>query len=63
MLFGIGFIVLLSSWYALGLVMLFAATAHMMALSEEEHLRNTYGEEYVNYSDRVPRYTGFRGES
>ena len=63
MLFGIGFAVLWPSWYALGWVMLFAVIAHMMVLSEVEHLRNTYGEEYVNYCERVPRYIGFRRES
>jgi protein-S-isoprenylcysteine O-methyltransferase Ste14 len=62
-LFGIGFAVLWPSWYALGWVMLYVVIAHMMVHSEEEHLCNTYGEEYVNYSERVPRCIGFRWES
>ena len=61
--FGIGFAVLWPSWYGLGWALLFAAIAHMMVLSEEEHLRNTYGEEYLNYCERVPRYAGLRWES
>lgn len=46
------------SWYALGWVVLFAAMAHMMVLTEEEHLRDIFGKEYVRYCERVPRYIG-----
>jgi len=46
------------SWYALGWVVLFAAMAHMMVLTEEEHLRDIFGQEYVRYCQRVPRYIG-----
>ena len=58
-LYGIGFAVLWPSWYALGWVTLFAAIAHLMILTEEEHLRNVHGEEYVQYCKRVPRYLAF----
>jgi len=58
-LYGIGFALLWPSWYALGWVILFAAMAHMMVLTEEEHLRHVHGEEYVRYCARVPRYLGF----
>jgi protein-S-isoprenylcysteine O-methyltransferase Ste14 len=47
------------SWYALGWVVLFAAMIHLMVLTEEEHLRGIFGEEYVRYCKRVPRYLGF----
>jgi protein-S-isoprenylcysteine O-methyltransferase Ste14 len=47
------------SWYALGWVILFAVMAHMMVLTEEEHLRAIHGEEFVRYCAQVPRYLGF----
>ena len=52
------------SWYALGWLFLYAAIAHMMVLTEEEHMRNVHGEEYERYCERVPRYLGLpRGKS
>jgi protein-S-isoprenylcysteine O-methyltransferase Ste14 len=59
----IGYAMLWPSWHTLGWVVLFAVIAHMMVLTEEEHLRTVYGEEYVRYCERVPRYLGFRGKS
>jgi protein-S-isoprenylcysteine O-methyltransferase Ste14 len=29
---------------------------HLMVMTEEEHLREVYGEEYERYCERVPRY-------
>lgn len=55
----VGYAMVFQSWHALGLVVVFAAIAHMMVLSEEEHLRNVYGEAYVRYCERVPRYLCF----
>lgn len=46
------------SWYALGWVILFSAMIHLMVLTEEEHLRQAFGEEYARYCKRVPRYLG-----
>lgn len=46
------------SWYALGWVIFFAAMIHLMVLTEEEHLRQAFGEEYARYCKRVPRYLG-----
>lgn len=57
----IGVAILWPSWYALGWVIL-AAGFHMMVLTEEENLRNVYGEEYTQYCKRVPRYLGFPQE-
>lgn len=57
--YGIGFAVLWPSWYAMGWVLLIVATTHMMVLTEEEHLLNIHGEEYMQYCKRVPRYLGF----
>lgn len=44
------------SWYAAGWVFLFA----VMVLTEEEHLRVVFGEAYVDYCRRVPRYLRLR---
>ncbi len=60
-LFMLGFTLLWSMWYvyAVVLVVVYAAMGHMMVLTEEEHLRRVFGEEYVRYCERVPRYIGF----
>jgi protein-S-isoprenylcysteine O-methyltransferase Ste14 len=52
----IGYAVLRPSWWALGWVFLYAAIAHLMVLTEEEHLRQVHGEEYARYCEEVPRY-------
>jgi protein-S-isoprenylcysteine O-methyltransferase Ste14 len=54
----VGYVVLWPSWYALGWLVLFALMAHMMILTEEEHLRRIYRENYEEYCKRVPRYLG-----
>lgn len=46
------------SRYALGWVILYGLVGHVMVLTEEEHLRNVYGEEYTTYCQRTPRYVG-----
>jgi protein-S-isoprenylcysteine O-methyltransferase Ste14 len=51
-----GTAVLWPSWYAVGWVVLYAFVAHPMVLTEEEHLRVVFGEEYARYCERVPRY-------
>jgi protein-S-isoprenylcysteine O-methyltransferase Ste14 len=51
-----GIALLWPSWYALGWVILWMVMFHLMVLSEEEHLRNIYGEEYHQYCEKVPRY-------
>jgi protein-S-isoprenylcysteine O-methyltransferase Ste14 len=53
-----GCAVLWPSWYALGWVALYAIVGHVMVLTEEEYLRNVYGEEYTTYCQRTPRYVG-----
>jgi protein-S-isoprenylcysteine O-methyltransferase Ste14 len=58
-LYVIGFVILWPSCYALGWGLMFAPIIHIMVLTEEQHLRNTYGEEYERYCSRVPRYLGF----
>jgi len=54
----VGVFLLRPSWYALGWVLLCATLLHLMVLTEEEHLREAYGEEYVRYCRSVPRYLG-----
>ena len=54
----LGYTILRPTWYALGWLILFVVLAHLMVLSEEEHLRNIFGEEYENYCTRIPRYLG-----
>jgi len=55
-----GYALLWPSGHTLGWVIIFLAIAHMMVLTEEEHLRDTFGEKYARYSARVPRYVGLR---
>lgn len=55
----VGYVLLWPSWYALAWLALFAFMAHMMVLSEEEHLLRQYGEEYNRYCSQVPRYLGW----
>lgn len=52
----IGYALLWPSWYALAWLGLYAAIAHIMVLTEEEHLRRVGGETYAGYCERVPRY-------
>lgn len=60
----IGVALLWPSWYALGWVVIGAIIAHMMVLTEEEHLRRILGESYQTYCQRVPRYAGLpRGKA
>jgi protein-S-isoprenylcysteine O-methyltransferase Ste14 len=53
-----GFALLWPSWYALGWLLLYLPIAHMMVVTEEEHLRRRYGEAFDAYCGRVPRYLG-----
>jgi len=61
-LYVIGFVMLWPSWAVLGWGILFAPILHIMVLTEEEHLRNTYGQDYERYCNRVPRYLGFSNQ-
>ena len=44
------------SWYALGWIVCYGIICHWMIVSEEEHLRARFGEEYNKYCERIPRY-------
>ncbi len=52
----IGYALLWPSWHTAGWGLLYAAMAHLMVLTEEEHLRKRYKEEYERYCEQVPRY-------
>lgn len=54
----IGTSILWPSWYALGWVFLYGIVSHLMVMVEEEHLQDVYGQEYISYKERVPRYLG-----
>jgi len=56
--YAIGFAILWPSWYALGWVLILLILLHFMIIPEEKHLANTYGEDYVEYKRRVPRFLG-----
>lgn len=54
----IGFVMLWPSWHMLVSLLLLAVLAHVMVLTEEEHLAAVFGDEYRRYCERVPRYIG-----
>lgn len=56
----LGYALLWPSWHSLGWVVLFMGLAHIMVLTEEEHLRGVFGGKYDQYRARVPRYLGIR---
>jgi protein-S-isoprenylcysteine O-methyltransferase Ste14 len=59
-LFVLGFSLLWPSWFALGWILLYGFLIHLMVLAEEEHLTRQFGEDYLAYCSRVPRYLGCR---
>jgi protein-S-isoprenylcysteine O-methyltransferase Ste14 len=44
------------SIYSFVWILMYAIIAHWMVITEEEHLRSIYGEEYEEYCSEVPRY-------
>lgn len=54
-----GYALIWPSWHTLGWIILYAAMAHMMVLTEEEHLSEVFGSEYDRYRANVPRYLKF----
>jgi protein-S-isoprenylcysteine O-methyltransferase Ste14 len=58
-LYVIGFVILWPSWFALGWGASLMVILHVMVLTEEEHLHNSYGQDYEKYCNRVPRYLGY----
>ena len=56
----VGYLVLWPTWRNAGVLILVIVLCHLMILSEEEHLRDVFGDEYEQYCQRVPRYLGSR---
>ncbi len=54
-----GWVILYPSWEAAAWAALYGAIAHIMVITEEEHLGNLFGEEYQRYCHKVPRYLIF----
>ena len=52
----LGSAIIWASLYSLGWVLIYCAIAHMMVITEEEHLRKIYGHDYEQYCRKVPRY-------
>lgn len=52
----IGVAIIWSSLYSIVWVILYFIIAHMMVITEEEHLRDVYGESYEQYCRKIPRY-------
>jgi protein-S-isoprenylcysteine O-methyltransferase Ste14 len=57
--FLIGIALLWPSWYAIPWIMVYYILAHMMVTTEEENLRSKFGNSYLDYCSRVPRYLAF----
>lgn len=51
------------SLYSLGWIMLYGIIGHMMIVTEEEYLKEQYGEAYDQYCEVVPRYFQFGGRT
>jgi protein-S-isoprenylcysteine O-methyltransferase Ste14 len=54
----LGNLALWPTWNNLVSLVLLVALLHLMIRTEEEHLRQVFGEEYVQYCQRVPRFFG-----
>ena len=54
--YGLGFVLLWPSWYALGWFALIFILTYMMVRSEEAHLHQVYGEAYQDYCLEAPRF-------
>lgn len=60
----LGYALYWPSWHTAGWLVLYLVICHLMVLTEEEHLRSVFGEDYARYAERVPRYLlGRRGDS
>jgi len=58
----VGYSLLWPSWTGVLWIVIYAAIGHMMVRAEERHLKNTYGEDYVEYCRITPRYVGTPGK-
>jgi protein-S-isoprenylcysteine O-methyltransferase Ste14 len=51
-----GYALLWPSWLGLAWLALYGVIAHVMVLTEEDHLRQAFGSDYEAYCLRTPRY-------
>jgi len=59
-LFLLGFSINDWSLWCLAALIAIAISLHLLVLVEEEHLRRTFGEQYVEFCSKIPRYIGRR---
>lgn len=52
----LGYALLWTNWLTLLWVAVYFFAAHLMVLTEEEHLASQYGDDYHDYRKEVPRY-------
>lgn len=57
-LFVLGFALNDWSMWCLAALLVVAINLHLLVLVEEEHLLRTFGEQYVEYCHKIPRYAG-----
>jgi protein-S-isoprenylcysteine O-methyltransferase Ste14 len=59
LLFLLGFALNDWSYWCLAALVVVAVSLHLLVLIEEEHLRRVFGERYVGFCRRTPRYLGW----
>jgi len=59
LLFLLGFALNDWSLWCLAALLVVAASLHLLVLVEEEHLLRVFGEQYVEFQRKVPRYAGW----
>ena len=57
-LFLVGFSMMDWSLWCLAVIVVVTASLHLLVLVEEEHLRRVFGQPYVEFCRRTPRYFG-----
>ena len=58
-LFLLGFALNDWSLWCLAALLVVAINLHLLVLVEEEHLRRVFGEQYVEFDRKIPRYAGW----
>jgi len=53
-----GYVLLQPGWRGLVWLALYVMMAHVMVLTEEDHLRRVFGKGFVEYCGKTPRYLG-----
>lgn len=48
------------SWWCLGALLVITVSIHLLILVEEEHLLRAFGEPYLDFCNKVPRYAAWR---